>query len=470
MSDSFQVRKFPEIYYKNKKLIWDQRQENSSDEIIYIRSVLNDKQKKELLNRASGKSEVIYEEKISFYEILQQHYKIDFSKFSLFGVTGTNGKTTCATLIRHLLLKKGFNVMEIGTLGASLWKPQSFQEAESRIETGFTTPDQATLFDLLKQSELLGIQAVVMEVTSHAISLGRVAGLHFHGKLFTNLSQDHLDYHLSMENYKNVKKSWITSENKKSTSIVLNSEDHYYAEIKSEIKGTEEVIGVSQTKLIEKLQLSVQGASFIFQGKKIEKLPIYSTYNLENALFSSYLISQFFNEEVEGYIDLLKDYPGVPGRMEFHRIEFQGKSLNFVIDFAHTPDALEKILSSSSVIKNKSSQLFCVFGCGGNRDPIKRPIMGEKAQKFSDVVIVTSDNPREEDPEMIIEDIKKGLRLNEKVLIESDRLKAIHLAATQMNNGDLCVIAGKGHEEYQLIKGVKFPFSDRQVVLSLNLN
>ena len=400
-------------------------------------------------------------------------------KLWLIGVTGTNGKTSCSQWIAQALTALGIKTASMGTLGDGF-------SGELRPAIN-TTPDpvllQQRMVDFLKR----GAKYMVMEVSSHGIEQGRVNGSTFSVALFTNLSHDHLDYHGSMKAYAASKARLFKWTGLKYA--VLNFDDAFSAELLEQLSGKiTQVIGYGFNKMEirnlnpEKLRVvcgrnlkaSIQGLEFDveFEGEHINfKTEIIGKFNASNLLaVLATLLACGIN--LRDAVRSLQQIQPVAGRME----KIGGGNLPLVIvDFAHTPDALEKILielrgdlhgsKAFSKIKNQKSKLVCVFGCGGDRDRGKRALMGKIATQFSDEVIITNDNPRSEDPHIIINEIASGAGTNHH--IEEDREAAIHRALYGARKGDIVLIAGKGHEAYQEIGAQRFPYSDVKVVRSM---
>ncbi len=381
----------------------------------------------------------------------------------LVGVTGTNGKTTIAHLVADLLRESGLkSVGIIGTLGAKAEK--------TYYDTGRTTPESLDLQRLLAEFLDGGTEAVVMEVSSHALALQRVAGCCFDAGIFSNLTQDHLDFHGDMEDYFAAKTLLFTdvaheSEEYKSFGAVFNADDRYgrrLAEIASDIPSITYGIENEAHVKAEAVHLTPAGSAFVAKtsgGDIPFDLQIPGRFNVLNALAAI------------GY-GLLKNMPAAQiqsalnrahapeGRME--SID-EGQEFFVAVDYAHTPDGLKNVLAT--VREFTPGRLICVFGCGGDRDRTKRPQMGAIAASLSDVVVVTSDNPRTEDPNRIIDDILAGTSgSHAQVQVEVDRREAIERAVSLARKGDFVVIAGKGHETYQIFKERTIHFDDREVV------
>tara|TARA_Y100001936_G_scaffold209202_2_gene215197 strand:+ start:10420 stop:11973 length:1554 start_codon:yes stop_codon:yes gene_type:complete len=403
-------------------------------------------------------------------------YRNPSGKLCLIGVTGTNGKTSCVQWIAQALAELGIRAASIGTLGSGF--------SDNLLPSINTTPGpvllQQRMADFLKQ----GAQYVVMEASSHGIAQGRINGSTLSIALFTNLSHDHLDYHGSMDAYAACKASLFHWNGLKYA--VINFDDDFGINLINKLKGRPiDIIGYGfkdleiegcDSKLFKmvygcNLKINAKELEFevVFEGERIGvKAELIGAFNASNLLgVISTLLACGFN--LSDAVKSLKKIQSISGRMQ----KFGGGSLPLVIvDFAHTPDALKKTLtalreivsSTANILKfrNKKSKLICVFGCGGNRDQDKRALMGKIATELSDETIITSDNPRDEDPYSIINDIALGADKN--YFVEENREVAICRALNDAHRGDVVLIAGKGSEEYQEIGAQKIPFSDMRVV------
>lgn len=355
--------------------------------------------------------------------------------FKIIGITGTNGKTTTATLLAHILNSLGLKCANCGTRGAFIGTKQIAPKA-------LTTNQFLTTLALIKTSLKEGCSHFVMEVSSHAIAQKRIEALPFALKVFTNLSQDHLDYHKTFEEYALAKSSFFDDEclkliNADDKNIKFNKTNaHFYALENSEYS-------ISQT------QINKADTSFAFSSH------LHGTFNLYNILCAFSAADLLAPNRCDEIINAISSFGGVPGRTEL-----VSSDPTVIIDFAHTPDGIEKVCASLSAKK-----LIVVMGAGGDRDASKRPIMGQIASKYASTLIITSDNPRSEEPLSIIEQIKAGVEGIEPLCIE-DRAEAIK-KALDLANDEIVLILGKGDEDYQEIKGIKHHFSDKEVVKSL---
>ena len=390
-------------------------------------------------------------------------YDYPASKMRMIGVTGTNGKTTTTHIIAHLLRSQGYTVGVIGTVHI-LIDDQSYPIHN-------TTPDVADLQQILQQMVDAGVTHCIMEVSSHALALGRTAGVEYDTAVFTNLTQDHLDFHKTFDNYlaakaklfKQVSASYQVKEGK---GAVINVDDAYGQSIvdvttspmitySTEGKGSMNASDLTVTAKSSQFTLNYDGKSYPISTKIAGMFNVYNTLAAVGATLYEGLSME---EIVKG----LATFTAVPGRFEL--IE-EGQDFAVVVDYAHTPDGLENILQTAKkIVENR---ILVVFGCGGDRDATKRPIMGRIAAQFGDRVFVTSDNPRTEDPVQIVKDVEVGVRegLHDDVTYEVivDRREAIHKAIAEATTGDVVIIAGKGHEDYQILKDETIHFDDREV-------
>lgn len=373
-------------------------------------------------------------------------------KLKIIGVTGTNGKTTTATLLYKIATSLGYKAGLISTVENII-----LDEKRSTINT---TPGPMVLNGLLSEMVDKGCEYVFMEVSSHAMDQNRVAGINFVGGIFTNLTQDHLDYHKSMENYFLAKKKFfrILSSN---AFALSNVDDENGILITEGVKAKKYFYGFDkECDYRGKISKSdFYGLELLFNSEHIKSnlLGRFNAYNLL-AVWSTCVLLGFDMEKVK---NVLRDIEPPRGRFD-HFISPTG--IMGVVDFAHSPDSLEKIIKTLREIKPTSGRIITVFGCGGDRDPLKRRIMGKIGAMFSDVAIFTSDNPRSEDPEKIIAEMKTDLSMYElqNVLTITDRREAIKKAMKIAQSGDVVLLAGKGHEEYQEICGVKHHFNDTE--------
>lgn len=392
-------------------------------------------------------------------DIADRFYSSPSKGINLIGITGTNGKTTVTHLIQKILEENGQKCALIGTLGYKLSSNGEYRDAKH------TTPQAPELQATLRMiKDVEKIDNVVMEVSSHALEQNRVGGCQFNGAILTNLTQDHLDYHITMDNYFEAK-ALLFKSLKEDDFAVINADDNYAERFLSVIPENVKVYtyGVKKEADIKAkdIQFSLNGAEFTLVVKGEE----YKVNLHMNGMFSVYNVLAAVTASIAMGIDLktslkaLENVKGVAGRFEV-----VAKKPLVIVDYAHTPDGLENVLNSAREITPKDGKLICLFGCGGDRDATKRPKMGAIAEKIADKIIITSDNPRSEDPQQIITDIIAGLKnVNpETIIVEADRGHAIALLKTIAENNDVVVIAGKGHENYQILKDKTIHFDDRE--------
>jgi UDP-N-acetylmuramoyl-L-alanyl-D-glutamate--2,6-diaminopimelate ligase len=383
-------------------------------------------------------------------------YNYPARTLKMVGVTGTNGKTTTTHIIEYLLAQAQISTALLGTL-YTRW--QGYQKTATH-----TTPFAVDLQQQLAQALAAGSQVTLMEVSSHALDQGRVKGCPFEVAVFTNLTQDHLDYHQSMENYFQAKALLFSPEYLTGRAIV-NLDDEYGKRLIDRIP-TSQVWSYSTTDAtadlwtseIEYHQTGVQGKLHTPQGEISFSSPLVGDYNLENFL-AAVGTGLHLGMSLEAIVSAMASFPGVPGRMERIQISPQ-QDITAIVDYAHTPDSLESLLTAARPFI--TGQVICVFGCGGDRDKTKRPQMGKIAADLADRVVVTSDNPRTEDPAQILQDVVAGIDRTEGVEVIADRAAAIAHAISIAKPGDGVLIAGKGHEDYQILGTEKVHFDDRE--------
>ncbi len=376
---------------------------------------------------------------------------------TMVGITGTNGKTSSTLLLKHVLEKTlGAKVGLIGTTANMI--------GDEIIPTERTTPESFELQGLFARMRDAGCTHVVMEVSSHAIALDRVAGVHFDAAGFTNLTEDHLDFHKTMEHYCDTKAELF----RRCTVGVINADDSYagrFLEAATCKTLTTSVAGEGDLTA-KHLELRASGIDFtaVLRGREVPvKLGIPGKFTVYNTL-TVLGLAVSLGIDLQSAANALADAPGVKGRVEV--VPTEGEPYTVLIDYAHTPDGLENVLSA--VRGFTKGRLISVFGCGGDRDPIKRPIMGRIGAELSDIAIITSDNPRTEDPEAIIADIVPGAKEAGKAFeVVVDRREAIRHAMELAQQDDVIVLAGKGHETYQEIHGVKHHMDEREIVADI---
>jgi UDP-N-acetylmuramoyl-L-alanyl-D-glutamate--2,6-diaminopimelate ligase len=375
-------------------------------------------------------------------------------KLKLVGVTGTNGKTTSVTLLYQLFSALGYNVGLISTVENKI--------IDESIPSTHTTPDPLQLNALLKRMITAGCGYAFMEVSSHAVDQERIAGLRFAGAVFTNITHDHLDYHKTFENYIKAKKKFF-DELPSDAFALVNADDKRGMVMLQNTKATKLTFGLKKmvdykakiiTNSLDGLELEIGGKNVWFR-----MIGDFNAYNL----LGVYATALLLGEESDEVLQHLSALNGAPGR--FERV-LPGSKVTAIVDYAHTPDALKNVLETIGHFRTGNEQVITVVGCGGNRDKTKRPLMASIACKLSDKVVLTSDNPRDEDPMEIIREMQSGILPTEakKTLVLADREEAIKTACMMARENDIILVAGKGHETYQEIKGVKHPFDDRKVM------
>lgn len=373
------------------------------------------------------------------------------------GITGTNGKTSVSNIIAQFYQFAGLKTGVIGTI--------NYRVGDEVISEGHTTPDPIEWFRTIKVMKEKGAEVVVAEVSSHALDQYRVYSTVFDGVIFTNLTQDHLDYHKTMENYFLAKEKIFkfAAEYNQNPKASVNVDDKHGLKLYEKYKSNFLLTSFGKMSAdfkIEDINLFPDHTEFSYTHRGINRkvhtklLGEFNVYNLSAAI--SYLLVDGFDEDF--LVEKSKDINPVRGRFEV----YSKNGITAVVDYAHTPDGLEKVLKSINQLKHR--KVITVFGAGGNRDKTKRPMMGKIAEELSDIVILTSDNPRKEDPVSIIGDILEGIRDKGKVIVEPDREKAIHKATQIAKPGDIILIAGKGHETYQIVGDRKVHFDDMQML------
>ncbi len=400
--------------------------------------------------------------RISQAELADYFYQHPSQNLFCVGVTGTNGKTSVTYMVEALL---GKTTAVVGTidhhLGTKKWPTQ------------LTTPDVISLHHRLSEFVAAGANSLAMEVSSHALEQGRAAKVEFDVGVFTNLSRDHLDYHGSMESYFAAKEKLFTEllwQSKKAKKLAIINEDDPW------VKKTQIPQGVTKWSFAQMssdskqdlqfkiLEQTLQATRFLLKTPKGDEefeLPLPGKHNVQNAV-AALAVALWRGKTLQELKVALKNFAGVPGRLELVN---PNQDFSVFVDYAHTPDALKKALSTLQ--ESKASQVGVVFGCGGDRDSGKRPQMAKVTEELADWIIVTSDNPRSEDPQKIIKEISAGFSseaLNTKVQFQVDRKLAIEMALKRAKPGEAILIAGKGHENYQEINGQRFTFSDQEVV------
>lgn len=373
----------------------------------------------------------------------------------LIGVTGTNGKTTIATILYKLFTRIGYPCGLISTVENKI--------IDKTFPSTHTTPDVLQLNALLKEMKTEGCTHVFMEVSSHAIHQGRISGLKFEGGIFSNITHDHLDYHKSFDEYIRVKKSFF--DNLPSTAFALsNADEKRGAVMLQNTKANKKFYALKTLADYKGRVLENNLSGLVMNIDDIEvHFRLIGEFNAYN-LLAVYGAAMLLGEDRHLVLTTLSQIHGAEGR--FDQMISENEGVIGIVDYAHTPDALENVLNTIIKLRKGIENIITVVGCGGDRDKTKRPVMAEVAAKLSDKLILTSDNPRSEDPALIIKDMEAGLNTagKRKTISISDRKEAIKTAVSLSKNGDIILIAGKGHEKYQEIKGVKHEFDDKKVL------
>ena len=418
----------------NNKIFTDNTNELEKDNIFVV-SKQNEKFKDIAIN---GGFELLNSSELKNY--------LDMSSIKIIGVTGTNGKTTTASTIYKILLNLGYKVALQGTRG--------FFINEICVEDySLTTPVQLGNFINIQKAIQNSCQYFVMEVSSHAIEQNRIEGLDFALKIHTNITRDHLDYHKTIEEYIRVKNLFLSDESKKLINI-----DDKVVKFNPINAFTYSLENSSNFKVLKYELKDSMNVEFLYENKNYKfstnMMGIFNIYNLLGAISAVYITT---NEKLENICKVVEKFSSISGRMEIVSI----KPL-IIVDFAHTPDGMDEVLKS---FPNK--EIISVFGAGGNRDSLKRPLMGEVASKYSKHIVVTSDNPRFEEPKEIIKDILNGINDKSNVIVIEDRKEALKKAINLANDKSVVLILGKGDESAQIIGDKKFEFSDKDEVLKI---
>ena len=451
--------------YVNKGTVFFAVKGLSSDGCDFIESAIN-----------SGACAVIYEPpydlsnietsipiiavddlKLEIANIVSRHYESSINEMSIIGVTGTNGKTTVSWLIHQGFKKIGYKSGYIGTLGYGL---------ENLNLNELTTPSCMKLHKILSEFQNSGVEYVVMEISSHAIDQKRIEGINFNTVIFTNLSRDHIDYHGNMENYGETKAKLFLE--RQSKIKIININDSFgrslIERVDEEVISTSiEPISIDKDKFISVTKYETNGSGFDIDLKSSwgtfkTHVPLLGTFNIENVIqtIALFLSHGFSLSKIQIIIEGMK---APSGRMESVDVDNNHLLPKVLVDFSHTPDALK--LSLQSIRDHYDGKIWCVFGCGGDRDRGKRKMMGNIAERYADYVIVTSDNPRNENPEKIISDILEGISSKVETIVS--REEAINFAIMNANKNEIILIAGKGHESYQKIGEETLEFSDHKI-------
>lgn len=387
-------------------------------------------------------------------QVAAAFYDHPSKKLKLVGITGTNGKTTCVTLLHKLYRDLGYNVGLLSTV--------QNQINETVIPTTHTTPDAITLQGLLAQMVQAGCTHAFMEVSSHALVQHRVTGVTFAGAVFTNITHDHLDYHGTFDEYIRAKKLFFDNLGRKAFALV-NADDKRSLVMLQNTQAEKKSYALRKEADFKArlLDNSIQGLQLEVDGQEIW-FRLIGTFNAYNIL-AVYGAAVLLGEEAQEVLASLSNLTSAAGRFDY--VVSPGQ-ITGIVDYAHTPDALENVLQTIQQIRKPEQKVITIVGCGGNRDAAKRPVMADIAARMSDRVILTSDNPREEDPQEILNQMQTGVKPVDlkKALSVVDRKEAIKTAVLLADSEDIILVAGKGHETYQEVKGVRSPFDDKQIL------
>ncbi|MBL7999300.1 MAG: UDP-N-acetylmuramoyl-L-alanyl-D-glutamate--2,6-diaminopimelate ligase, partial [Candidatus Kapabacteria bacterium] len=390
---------------------------------------------------------------VALAELSHAFFGFPSRSMTVVGITGTNGKTTCTFLLKQLLESSGNKVGLIGTTG-------NYIGAEMQSAT-HTTPEAHELCALLQRMLEAGCSHVVMEVSSHALVLKRVHGMRFAGAMFTNLTPDHLDFHGTMEDYAQAKRILFRMLGSAAFAVV-NNDSPYSVTMLDGCAARAVTVGRNPEASV-RIHDEVTGtvsSSFVMNDIAVT-MPLLGSFNIENAAMCIAAALEC-GVEHDSVPPVMQRVYAAPGRMMTIPLPHSAVA---IIDYAHTPDALQKaLMACKEMLAGTHAQLHCVFGCGGNRDSLKRPLMGSIAEQLADFVYITNDNPRYEDPSFIIKQIVGGMNDTEALTIIPDRREAIIHSLNKLQSGDIVLIAGKGHEEYQIVGSTKTRFSDTETV------
>ena len=458
---------------KFKQLIFDSRKVQKGDLFFAIKGIRSDGHQYILKAVEAGAVAVICEKipesksvNITYIEVkdssealgicADQYYGHPSSQLKLVGITGTNGKTSTATLLYNLFSDLGYKTGLLSTVENKI--------GNKVLESKFTTPDAIGLNELLSDMVDTGCEYAFMEVSSHAIHQKRVSGLVFTGGVFTNLSHDHLDYHKTFKNYIYTKKQFFDNLSEKA--FALTNIDDRQGEVM--VQNTKAKIFRYSLRKLTDFKAKIVDNSFTGLQLELDGQEFYSRligeFNAYN-LLAIYATARLLKADKWEVLTKLSELRSAEGRFDYF-IHPKNKIVG-IVDYAHTPDALEKVLSTINRIRQGNEKIITIIGCGGDRDKQKRPVMAKTACAYSDQVILTSDNPRSEKPDEIITAMEKGVPpfAVKKVLSITNRKSAIKTACRLAQKGDIILLAGKGHEKYQEIKGEKFPFDDKEILI-----
>lgn len=407
----------------------------------------------EMFNHTKAAKILVRDSRIALAEFSNSFFRNPSSKLNLVGITGTNGKTTTSYFIKKIFETAGHKTGLIGTIQNII--------GDKIISSALTTPESNDLNQLFFDMVNEGCTAAVMEVSSHSLELRRVHKLNFSSAVFTNITSDHMDFHHTFENYLSSKK--ILFDSLTSTSnCIYNIDDKNYQALITDCEANKYSYGFAQSAdfRISDVSYNLNGTSFKikYEGKELDlRTSLVGEFNAYNAA-AAFAVTVKSGISINDAVNGITNTPQVPGRFEV----ISKDNKHVIVDYSHTEDSLTKALEAIRKIVGNTMPVYTIFGCGGNRDKSKRPMMGKTASELSDKVFITSDNPRDEDPFVIIEEIKNGISKNNFSIIEN-REEAIKYAIDNAENDSVILIAGKGHETYQEIKGVRSHFSDREM-------
>ncbi len=454
-----------------EKIEFDSRKVSNNDVFVAIKGTLSDGH--QFIDKAIslGASVIVCEvlpttlsENCTYVKVQNSNQALAFlsanyhdnpsQKLKLVGITGTNGKTTIASLLYQMFKKAGYKVGLLSTV--------KIMVDELEYKATHTTPDSLTINKYLDEMVAVGCEFCFMEVSSHGIHQKRTESLHFEGGVFTNLSHDHLDYHETFAEYRDVKKSFFDGLPK--SAFAITNIDDKNGEVMLQNTAARKKTYALKTYADFKAQILENQLTGLVLKINNEEVwtKLIGSFNAYNIL-AIYGVALELGIESTEALRLLSELESVSGRFQF---VVSANKITAIVDYAHTPDALENVLKTIENIRTKNEQLFTIVGCGGDRDKTKRPIMANIAASFSDKAIFTSDNPRTENPQTIIDEMEAGVEAQnyKKTVAILDRKQAIKTACQMANSGDIILIAGKGHETYQEINGVRQDFDDMQIV------
>jgi UDP-N-acetylmuramoyl-L-alanyl-D-glutamate--2,6-diaminopimelate ligase len=409
----------------------------------------------ELITHSKIAKLVVNNSRIALAELSKGFYKDPTSKLKLIGITGTNGKTTSTFILKNILQSAGYKTGLVGTIANYV--------GDVKVDSKLTTPESNDLNRFFYDMIEAGCSHAIMEVSSHSLVLNRVYGLDFSAAIFSNITSDHLDFHQTFDEYLKAKKLLFDGLSPNSFAII-NSDDGAAQELVKDCKAKIITYGIANNSdyQIKNINYDLNGTNFTITNKNVDykiHIALIGTFNAYNAA-SAFAAAHTLGIDANKIVDGIKSSPQVPGRFEV--LGFGKKKV--IVDYSHTADSLEKTLQAVREIVKEKNQVVTVFGCGGDRDKTKRSVMGKVASDLSDKVFVTSDNPRTENPYDIIKDIIKGIS-KDNYEIEENREEAIRYAIQRSDDNAVILIAGKGHENYQEINGVRNHFSDQEIAL-----